>query len=221
MNMLAAIVRFELLLAWRRKSALATTLGFFVIVASLFPLALGADPKLLRLIGAGVVWVAALLATLLGLARLFAADHEDGTLEQLRLAPLPLPLAVMAKLGAHWLLTAVPLCLAAPILGLQYGLSAGAIGVLVVGLLLGTPVLCLMGAVGAALTLGLRASGVLVPVIVLPLEVPVLIMGAGAVEAHASGLGAGPWLSLLAALFIVFLLAAPLVIAFALRISSE
>jgi heme exporter protein B len=200
---------------------LATSLGFFLIVASLFPLAVGAEPRLLQAIGPGVVWVAALLAILLGLARLFAADLEDGTLDALRLSPTPLPLLALARIVAHWLAMALPLCLTAPVVGLQYDLSGDAILMLLTTLLLGTPVLCLIGGIGAALTLGLRSGSMLVPVLVLPLEVPVLILGAGAVEAQASGLGAGPWCSLLAAMLIVSVLAAPWAVAAALRISSE
>jgi heme exporter protein B len=216
-----AILRVELMLAWRRRAALATSLAFFVIVASLFPLAIGAEPRLLQSIGPGVVWVAALLAILLGLARLFATDFEDGTLDALRLSPAPLPLLALARIGAHWLAMALPLCLTAPVVGLQYDLPVDAIAVLLAGLLLGTPVLCLIGGIGAALTLGLRAGSMLVPVLVLPLEVPVLILGAGAVEAQVSGLGTGPWFSLLGALFIVSVLAAPWAVAAALRISSD
>ncbi len=221
MSPVIALLRRDLLLAWRRKSDATTALGFFVIVASLFPLAVGADATLLRAIGPGVIWVGALLATLLGLPRLFAADQDDGTLEQMLLAPQALPVMVMAKIAAHWIVCGLPLCLVAPVLGLQYGLPTDALLVLVAGLLLGTPIVCLLAAIGAALTLGLRGGGVLVSVVVLPLDVPVLILGAGAVDATLNGLGAQAHLSLLGALLIVFLLATPWVVAFALRIASD
>ena len=218
---LRTVIRRDLLLALRNKADVANTLLFFVIVASLFPLGVGPEPALLRVIAPGVVWVAALLASLLALARLFAADYADGTLEQLALAPQPLAALVGAKIVAHWLVSGLPLVLIAPLLGLQFDLPAGALLVLMAALLIGTPILSLLGAVGAALTLGLRASGVLVPLIVLPLTVPVLVFGAGAVEAAASGLGAEAQLSLLAAFLLVAAALAPWAAAAAVRIALE
>ncbi|CAG0956841.1 Heme exporter protein B [Rhodocyclaceae bacterium] len=221
MNALLAVVRRDLLLAARRKSEVLTALFFFVIVTSLFPLGIGPEPALLKKIAPGVLWVAALLATMLGLNRLFAADHADGTLEQMVLSPTPLGLLVGGKVAAHWLVSGLPLVLLAPVLGLQFDLDAGALGVLMIALLLGTPLLSLIGAIGAALTLGVRGGGVLLSLLVLPLYVPALIFGAGAVEAHISGLGAGGHLSLLAALLALAVFFAPWATTAALRIALE
>ena len=221
MKAIFAVVRRDLLLAMRRKSEVLTVLFFFMIVVSLFPLGIGPETPLLRKIAPGILWVAALLASMLGLARLFAADHADGTLEQLALSPSPLGLLVTGKIAAHWLVSGLPLVLLAPVLGVQFDLDAGALGVLVVALLLGTPLLSLIGAIGAALTLGLRGGGVLLSLLVLPLYVPALIFGAGAVEAHVSGLGAGGHLSLLAALLALAVFFAPWAATAALRIALE
>lgn len=215
------IVRRDLVLAMRRRSDVFSTLFFFVIVVSLFPLGIGPEMNTLRLIAPGVMWVAALLASMLALERLFAADYDDGTLEQILLAPQPLYVLVLGKVTAHWLVTGVPLVLIAPLLGLQYDLSVEALQVLVFSLLLGTPALSLIGAIGAALTLGLRGGGVLVSLLVLPLCIPVLIFGAGAVEANVSGLGEQGHLSLLGAILVLSALFAPLATAAALRVSAE
>jgi len=215
------LVRRDLLLALRRRSDVAIALLFFVIVASLFPLGVGAEPNQLRAIAPGVIWVAALLSSMLSLGRLFAADHADGTLEQMLLGAAPLGVTVAAKAFAHWLVSGLPLVAIAPLLALQYGLPAPLHGVLALSLLLGTPVLSLIGAIGAALTLGLRGGGVLLALLVLPLYVPVLIMGAGSVEMAAAGLGAGGQLLLLGAMLVVAAAFAPWAIAAALRISSE
>lgn len=215
------IVRRDLILAMRRRSDLFSTLFFFVIAVSLFPLGIGPELDTLRLIAPGVVWVAALLASMLALERLFASDFADGTLEQMLLTPQPVSLLVIGKVTAHWLVTGVPLVVMAPLLGIQYDLSADALGVLMISLLLGTPSLSLIGAIGAALTLGLRGGGVLVSLLVLPLYIPVLIFGAGAVEANVSGLGGQHHLSLLGAIFVASLLLAPLGTAAALRVSAE
>ena len=209
MKAVIAVIRRDLLLAARRKSEVLTAIFFFVIVVSLFPLGIGPEPALLRKIAPGVLWVAALLATMLGLQRLFAADHADGTLEQMVLSPAPLGLLVGGKIAAHWLVSGLPLVLLAPVLGLQFDLDGDALGVLMLALLLGTPLLSLIGAIGAALTLGVRGGGVLLSLLVLPLYVPALIFGAGAVEAHISGLGAGGHLSLLAALLALAVFFAP------------
>lgn len=218
---LSAVVRRDLLVALRRKSEVLTTLFFFVIVVSLFPLGIGPEMDLLRKIAPGVLWVAALLATMLSLNRLFAADHADGTLEQMALAPVPLGLLVAGKIVAHWLVSGLPLVLIAPLLGLQFDLSPRALMVLMISLMLGTPLLSLIGAIGAALTLGVRGGGVLVSLLTLPLYIPALIFGAGAVEADISGLGAAGHLSLLAALLALAAFFAPWATTAALRIALE
>ena len=215
------IVKRDLILAMRRRSDVLTILFFFVIVVSLFPLGIGPEMDTLRMIAPGVVWVAALLASMLALERLFAIDYADGALEQMLLTPQPLSLLVLGKVTAHWLVTGVPLVLMAPVLGIQYDLSLDGLRVLVFSLLLGTPALSLIGAIGAALTLGLRGGGVLVSLLVLPLTIPVLIFGAGAVEATVSGLGGDGHLSMLAAILVLSLFFAPLAAAAALRVSVE
>lgn len=222
--MLAAarcVVYRDLLLALRRRGDVATALLFFVIVASLFPLGVGAEPNLLREIAPGVIWVAALLSSLLSLRRLFESDHADGTLEQMLLGAAPLGVVVLAKAAAHWLASGLPLVAIAPLIALQYDLPAVLYPVLALSLALGTPVLSLIGAIGAALTLGLRGGGVLLALLVLPLYVPVLILGAGAVEMSAAGSGGEAQLLLLAAALVFAAAFAPWAIAGALRISSE
>ena len=218
---LRCLVLRDLLLALRSRSDVGTALLFFVIVTTLFPLGIGAEPNTLRAIGPGVIWVAALLSSLLSLGRLFALDHADGTLEQIALGAAPLGAVVVAKAFAHWLVSGLPLVLIAPLIALQYGFPAPLYGVLVLSLLLGTPVLSLIGAIGAALTLGLRGGGVLLALLVLPLYVPVLIMGAGGVEMAAAGMGAQGHLLLLAAMLVGAAALAPWAIAAALRISIE
>ena len=220
-DVLHCILRRDLLLALRRSSDVATALLFFVIVTTLFPLGIGAEPGLLRAIAPGAIWVAALLSSMLSLGRLFAADHADGTLEQILLGAAPLGAVVAAKTLAHWLVSGLPLVLVAPVIALQYDLPVPLYGVLVLSLLLGTPVLSLIGAIGAALTLGLRGGGVLLSLLVLPLYVPVLIMGAGSVEMAAAGMGAQGHLLLLAAMLVGAAAFAPWAIAAALRISME
>ncbi|MFZ2306569.1 MAG: heme exporter protein CcmB [Rhodoferax sp.] len=221
MTAMLAVMRRDLLMVMRRKSEVLTALFFFVIVSSLFPLGIGPEPALLRKIAPGVLWVGALLATMLGLQRMFAADHADGTLEQMAISPTPLVWLVLGKVAAHWLVSGLPLVLIAPVLGIQFDLDASALGVLMLALLLGTPLLSLIGAIGAALTLGVRGGGVLLSLLVLPLYVPALIFGAGAVESHISGLGAGGHLSLLAAILIMAALFAPWAATAALRIALE
>lgn len=221
MNAVFAMARRDLLLALRRKSEVLTALFFFVIVCSLFPLGIGPEPALLRKIAPGVLWVAALLATLLGLPRLFAADHQDGTLEQMALSPSSLGLLVAGKVLAHWLVSGLPLVLLAPVLGIQFDLAPDALGVLIIALLLGTPLLSLIGAIGAALTLGVRGGGVLLALLVLPLYVPALIFGAGAVEAHIAGMAFAGHLSLLGAMLAVAVFFAPWATTAALRIALE
>jgi len=215
------IVRRDLLLAMRRRGDVATALLFFVIVASLFPLGIGAEPNQLRAIAPGVIWVAALLSSMLSLGRLFAGDYADGTLEQILLGAAPLGVVVAAKTAAHWLVSGLPLVLMAPLIALQYDVAPGLYRVLALSLLLGTPVLSIIGAIGAALTLGLRGGGVLLSLLVLPLYVPVLILGAGSVEMAAAGLSGEGQLLLLGAMLIVAAVFAPWATAAALRISSE
>ncbi|MBA3022269.1 MAG: heme exporter protein CcmB [Gammaproteobacteria bacterium] len=220
-GLLGLVIRRDLLLAMRRRADVLTTLIFFVMVVSLFPLGVGPEPDMLRKMAGGVLWVAALLASMLSLPRMFSADHIDGTLEQMMLAPQSLTMMVLGKIVAHWMLSGLPLVLIAPVLGLQFDMPADAIGVLMLALLLGTPVLSMIGAVGAALTLGLRGGGVLVSLLVLPLTIPVLIFGAGAVEAVSGGMDAASNLSLLGAFLLFALVFSPFVAAQALRISME
>lgn len=221
LSIVIGVIGRDLKLALRRQADIVSALFFFVIVVSLFPLGVGPEPDLLRKLAPGVLWVAALLATMLSLPRLFADDHRDGTLEQLALAPHPLGLAVLGKVIAHWLASGLPLAVLAPVLGLQFDLSGEALMVLTGALLLGTPALSGIGAIGAALTLGLRGGGVLLSLLVLPLYIPVLIFGAGAVGATVSGLGAQAHLSLLAALTVASLAFAPWAAAAALKIALE
>lgn len=220
-GLLGLVVRRDLLLAMRRRADVLTTLVFFVMVASLFPLGVGPEPEMLRKMASGVVWVAALLASMLSLPRMFSADYLDGTLEQMLLAPQSLSALVLGKIVAHWMLSGLPLVLIAPVLGLQFDMSPQALWMLVLALLLGTPILSMIGAIGAALTLGLRGGGVLVSLLVLPLCIPVLIFGAGAVEAVTSGMSAVSNLALLGAFMLFALVFTPFVAAQALRISME
>jgi heme exporter protein B len=221
LDVLGCVLRRDLLLALRTRSDIGTALLFFVIVTTLFPLGIGAEPALLRAIAPGAIWVAALLSSLLSLGRLFAADHADGTLEQMVLGAAPLGAVAAAKTLAHWLVSGLPLVVIAPLIALQYDLPAPLYGVLALSLLLGTPVLSLIGAIGAALTLGLRGGGVLLSLLVLPLYVPVLIMGAGGVEMAAAGMGAQGHLLLLGAMLVGAAAFAPWAIAAALRIATE
>lgn len=221
MNAVLLTLRRDLLLAARRPSEVLTALFFFVVVVSLFPLGIGPEPAQLRRIAPGVLWVAALLATLLGLPRMFAADHADGTLEQMALSSQPFALLMAGKVAAHWLLCGLPLVLLAPVLGLQFGLDADALGVLMVSLLIGTPLLSLIGAIGAALTLGVRGGGVLLSLLVLPLFIPALVFGAGAVEAHSAGLGVRGHFSVLGAMLAIAMFFAPWATTASLRIAME
>lgn len=221
LDLLFAVITRDLKLALRRQADLVSALFFFIIVVSLFPLGVGPEMDMLRKMAPGVLWVAALLATMLTLPRLFGDDYRDGTLEQLVLAPQPLPVTVLGKMAAHWLTSGLPLTLLAPVLGLQFDLSADGLLVLTLALLVGTPSLSAIGAIGAALTLGLRGGGVLVSLLVLPLYIPVLIFGAGAVDAAVSGLGFEAHLSLLGALLAGSLFFAPWATAAALKISLE
>jgi heme exporter protein B len=221
LNALLLVIRRDLLLAFRRRTDVLSTLVFFVIVCTLFPLGVGPEPELLRTLGPGVLWVAALLASTLALNRLFGLDHADGTLEQLLLSPEPLVLIVAGKVAAHWLISGLPLVLLTPLLALQFGLDAQATASLALSLLIGTPALSLVGAIGAALTLDVRGGGVLVALLVLPLYAPVLIFGAGAAVAEAGGGAAEANLLLLGGLLAGAAALAPWATASALRISLE
>ncbi|QZA77234.1 heme exporter protein CcmB [Deefgea tanakiae] len=215
------VIQRDLLLAWQQRGDLLVGLVFFVLVASLFPLAVGPEPQLLARIGPGVLWVAAILANLLALPRLFHADWQDGTLEQLLLAPAPASMMVAGKLIAHWLTTGVPLTLIAPLLGIQYGLEADALWMLMATLLLGTPTLSALGSIGAALTLGVRQGEMLLALLALPLYAPVLIFGSSAVAAVSGGLSGYAELSLLAAILCGSLFLAPWLAAMAVRLAVE
>ncbi len=218
--MMRALLHRDLLLAARRPSDALGPLVFFAVVASLFPLAIGPDAALLRALGPGVIWVAALLAMLLSQYRLFEADLADGSLEQALLAPGGALALAAAKTLAHWLLTGAPLVLASPLLALQYGLAPASAGTLALSLLIGTPALSLLGAFGAALTLGLRGH-VLLALIVLPLCVPTLIFGSGAATAAQQGLSPSPHLALLGAVLLVSLVSLPWATSGALRLAVE
>jgi len=220
-SMFGWLVWRDLILAWRRRADVLATLFFFIIVVSLFPLGIGPERETLRTIAPGVVWVAALLASMLSLGRIFGNDYQDGTLEQLLLTPQSTYLVVLAKVLAHWIVSEIPLVVIAPVLGVQFGLSQNGLAIVVVSLLLGTPVLSVIGSVGAALTLGLRAANVLVALLVLPLYIPVLIFGSGAVQASVTGSSPQAWLLLLGAMLIVSLVFAPWATSAALRISVE
>ena len=216
------IILRDIMLAMRRKTEVLTTLFFFLIVISLFPLGIGSDKQLLITIAPGVVWVAALLASMLALERLFAADYDDGTLEQMLLIPQPAFILVTGKVLAHWLLTGLPLVLMAPLVGLQYQLPAEAVTTMMWALLLGTPILSLVGAIGAALTLGIRGGGILLSLLILPLYIPVLIYGSGAISASMLvGAPTQAYLMLLAAFAILAMIFAPWATVAALKIAVE
>lgn len=221
LSMFRWIVVRDLTLAWRRRADVLSTLFFFVIVVSLFPLGIGPETQLLRSIAPGVVWVAALLASMLSLGRVFENDYHDGTLEQMLLTPQPLYLVILGKIFAQWLVSEVPLVLIAPLIGLQFDLAPDTLLVLFVSLLIGTPILSLIGSIGAGLTLGLRGGGVLIALLILPLYVPVLIFGSGAVAANIAGMSGQAHLLLLGAFLVVSLVFAPWATAAALRISLE
>jgi heme exporter protein B len=211
------LFRRELLLAWRQGGEIGLALGFFVLAVVLFPLGVGPEAEILRRIGAGIIWVAALLAAVLSLDRMFAADQADGNLDLLALSAMPLEGVAMVKCVAHWVTTGLPLVVVSPFLAELVDLDSAAIPVLLLGLLIGTPALSLLGGIAAALTLGARRPGVLSSLLVLPLYLPVLIFGAGAVEATLAGTGARPHLLLLGALTLAALPLAPVATAAALR----
>ena len=216
-----AVLTRDLRLAARRRVEALLPLAFFGVAASLFPLGVGPEPQTLRLIAPGVLWVCALLSTMLSVTQLYAGDHADGSLEQMLLSGEPGLLIALAKALAHWLVTGLPLVLVAPLFGLMFDMSVPGIAMLTLTLLLGTPILSLLAGLGAALTLGLRSSAVLLILLVLPLCIPALIFGAGGVVAVESGLSARGHLSLLGALLIFTALLAPPATAAALRIATE
>lgn len=214
-------LRRDLRLSARSSAEVLVVLGFFLIVTTLFPLSVGPEPRILHRIGAGIIWVCATLACLLSLHRMFAVDFVDGSLEQMLFGNVPFPSIVAGKIGAHWLTTGCPLMVCAPLVGVQFGLSGGEIGVLLASLALGTPVLSLIGAIMAALTLGLRGGGALLALLVLPLYIPLLVFGVGAVDAHAAGLGVEGHFSVLGAEFLLAALGAPLATAAAVRTAID
>ena len=218
---LMVTMRRDVLLAMRRKSDVLVSLFFFVVVVSLFPLGIGPEPLLLKKIAPGVLMVAALLSTLLGLPRMFAADYDDGSLEQLLLSPLPFGLLVSGKILAHWLVCGLPLVVLAPVLGLQFGLDGQALIVLMLALLIATPLLSLVGSIGAALTLGVRGGGALLALLILPLFVPALIFASGAVEAQMAGMNANGYLLILAAMLALAVFFAPWATSAAVKVALE
>jgi len=209
----------DLLLAYRRRTEMINPLLFFVLVTALFPLGIGANPELLRTIAPGIIWVAALLAAILSLDSVFRSDFDDGSLEQFLISAQPLSVLVLAKVIAHWLITGLPLLIVAPLLGLLLDLPGPSIVTLMLTLLLGTPVLSMIGAIGVALTVGLRRGGVILSLLVLPLYIPVLIFAANAVETSGAGLPITAHLSLLSALLVLSVSLTPLATAAALKIS--
>jgi heme exporter protein B len=214
-----AIIRRDLVLAFRRRAEMVNPLLFFILVITLFPLGIGAQPNLLQAIAPGVIWVAALLAAMLSLDSLFRSDFDDGSLEQMLLSPHPASLLVLAKVIAHWLVTGLPLLLVAPLLAVFLGLPNQALGVLLLTLLLGTPVLSLIGAIGVALTVGLRRGGMILSLLVLPLYVPVLIFAGNAVQMAAGGLPVDAQISILIAMLLLAVVLAPWPTAAALKMS--
>ena len=221
MRLTLYLIARDLKLALRRPGDALNVLFFFVVVVSLFPLGLGSDPAVLRPLAPAIVWVSALLASMLGLQRMFAPDYEDGTLEQMLLSPHSPVWLALAKAASHWLLAGLPLVLLSPLMGLQYDLPVDALPVLALSLLLGTPVLSLLGGVGAALTLGARGGGVLLGLLVLPLFIPVLIFGSGASYAHAAGMAVQGHFSLLLAALLLTVCFAPWATALALKVAME
>ncbi len=218
---LFSLLKRDLMLAFRHRSELMNPLIFFLIVVSLFPMGLNPQSQVLPMMGAAVIWVAALLAAMLSLDNMFRSDFDDGTLEQIVLSPWPLPAMVLMKVLAHWLVSGIPLVLLSPLLGVMFNLPAESIGALVLTLLIGTPVLSLIGAIGVALTVGLRRGGVLLSLLVLPLYIPILIFGAGSVWDASLGASINGPLLFMGAILVLTLTLAPFAIASAVRISLE
>jgi heme exporter protein B len=218
-NAFFAIIRRDLILALRRRSEIANPLLFFILVITLFPLGIGAQPHLLQAIAPGIIWVSALLAAMLSLDSLFRSDFDDGSLEQILLSAHPSSLLVLAKIIAHWLVTGLPLLFVAPLLAVLLGMPTHSIGILLLTLLLGTPVLSLIGAIGVALTVGLRRGGMILSLLVLPLYVPVLIFASNAVEMAGSGLPVDAQINILISIFVMALVLAPWPTSAALKMS--
>ena len=218
---LVAVARRDLLLAWKRPGDLLNPLFFFAMVVTLFPLAIGPSPEQILLIGPGVLWVAALLATLLSLNSLFLSDYEDGSLEQMLVSPVPLPAMTLGKSAAHWLTSGLPLVVVTPLIAITYQMTLVVTGILTVTLMLGTISLSLLGSIGAALTVGLHRGTALLSLLILPLSMPVLIFGARTVSLVAAGDGVGGGLYFLGAYAVLMLSIAPFAAAAALRISNE
>lgn len=214
-----AVIRRDLLLAFRNCAEMVNPILFFVLIAMLFPLGVGAEANLLQAIAPGIIWVSALLAAMLSLDKLFRTDMEDGSLEQFLLSPHPLSVLILAKVVAHWLVTGLPLLLASPLLAVFFDLSPEATRILMLTLLLGTPVLSLIGAIGVALTVGLRSGGVLLSLLVLPLYIPVLIFSCIAVDMSMTGLAVDAHIKILSAMLFMSLALAPWPAAAALKIS--
>lgn len=217
--MCCAVIRRELVVAFRRKTDIFNPLWFFILVITLFPLSVGPDHHLLSRIAPGIIWVAALLSALLSLERMYKDDLQDGALEQLMMMPLPLPVGVFAKIVAHWLLTGVPLLIISPVLAILLSLNLDTWLAMVCTLLLGTPVLSFIGAIGVALTVGLNKGGVLLSLLVLPLYIPVLIFATSAMDVAAMGGEYAGQLAILAAMAVLTIVLAPLAISAALRVS--
>ncbi|SJM89448.1 heme exporter subunit; membrane component of ABC superfamily [Crenothrix polyspora] len=216
-----AIVRRDLLLALRRRSEVANPIFFFILVITLFPLGIGAKPNILQAIAPGIIWVSALLATMLSLDSLFRSDFDDGSLEQIILSPQPTSILVLAKVTAHWLVTGLPLLIVAPLLAVFLGMPNHALPALLITLLLGTPILSLIGAIGVALTIGLRRGGMILSLLVLPLYVPVLIFASNAVEIASSGLAVNAQINILISMLVMALVLAPWPTAAALKMSMS
>ena len=215
------LVQRDLLMAWRRSSDIFSVVMFFVLAVVLFPLGVGPELDTLRKIAPGIIWVAALLAAMLSLDQLFQSDADDGSLDLLLLAPIPLETIVIAKCCAHWMVTGLPLILVAPILGILLNLPLSGFAVMMITLIISTPTISLLGSVGAALTIGARRGGVLVALLILPLLTPILIMSANAVDLALVGLNYTPLIALLGALFLICLVICPFVAAAALRLAAE
>ena len=213
--------RRDMRIAWRHPGETLLVIAFFIFVASLFPLGIGTEPELLRRIAPGVIWVCAVLAAFLSLPAMFATDFSDGSLEQMALSPHPMPGWVSGKILAHWVASGVPVIALSPLIGLQYGLTPDTLAILAAALAIGTPVLSLLGAACTALALGARGGGVLLALLALPLFVPVLIFGAGAAEAQATGLSAAPHFSVLGAMLIVAAMGIPFAVCTAVRIALD
>jgi heme exporter protein B len=215
------IIKRDLTIAFRHRDDIINPLLFFIIVVTLFPLGIGPESKTLARIAPGIIWVAALLATLLSLDRLFKSDHEDGSLEQMMLSPHPIFILVLAKIIAHWLVTGLPLIFIAPLLAVLLHLDENSYGALMLTLLLGTPVLSLLGAIGVALTVGIKKGGVLLSLLVLPLYIPILIFATSAIDTAAMNLPYSGQLAIIAALFFGSLTLAPFAVSAALKVSTN